>query len=80
METANDVLTWLRPILELGWPALVTLGIALLWRYHLKQQEFMFKAYRELQAEYIQTLREVAGLRAALPQIAPLVRPPVSET
>lgn len=80
MESTNDFLTWLRPILELGWPALVTLGIALLWRYHVKQQEFMFKVYRELQGEYVQTLREVAGLRAALPQAAPLVRPPVVET
>lgn len=80
METANDVLTWLRPILELGWPALVTLGMALLWRYHVHQHEFMFNAYRALQDEYIQTLREVAGLRAALPQAAPLQRPPVVET
>ena len=61
----------LRTVLELGWPAIVMLAVTLLWRHHVAETRAWRGEYIELQREYVGALREVAGLRAALPPRPP---------
>lgn len=68
-------LTTLRTILELGWPAIVMIAILLLWRHHVGEQRAWRDEYVKLQTEYVQALREVAGLRTNLAPVRPPTLP-----
>lgn len=61
----------LRTMLELGWPAIVMIMIALLWRHHVKVANDWKLEYIALQREYIGALREVANLKQPLRPVAP---------
>jgi hypothetical protein len=61
----------LRTMLELGWPAIVMIMIALLWRHHVRASSDWRIEYIALQREYISALREVAGLEKPLRPVAP---------
>lgn len=52
----DELLTGIRQVLELGWPAIVLIMLWLIWT-----------DYRKQVAARIEDLREIAGLRASLP-------------
>lgn len=64
----GEVLTGLRTILELGWPAIVLVGWWIIWQKHNQRTD-----------QYISDLREIAGLKASLrplPPDVPTIAPP----
>lgn len=81
-----DLLSSLEKILQLGWPAIVTLACWMLWRVNQQlvqqletlsagQAEKLFSAYVKLQEEYVDALREIAGLRTSKTPLAAGPRP-----
>lgn len=61
----GDLLTAVRGFLEMGWPAIVLGACWVLWR-----------AYQVRTDQYIEALREIAGLKAQLPRVDALSAQP----
>lgn len=68
----SDLLVTLKSILEMGWPAIVLIELWLVWRDSRQERTSAREAYSGLMKEYIETLKEVAGMRNTLSPVNPL--------
>lgn len=81
-----DLLSTLEKILQLGWPGIVAIACWMLWRTNQQlvqqvetlsaaQADRLFTAYVKVQEEYVDALREIAGLRTSKTPLAAAPRP-----
>ncbi len=70
----EELITIVRNILEMGWPAIVLIQLYVIWMDSRQQRKVDFEAYERITREYIDALREVAGLRTGTMPLPP--RPP----
>lgn len=59
----EDVVNFLRPILEMGWPAIVLIQAWMIWR-----------EYKAITREYIDTLKDIAETKNNLAKVEQIVK------
>lgn len=59
----EDVVNFLRPILEMGWPAIVLIQAWMIWQ-----------EYKAITREYIDTLKDIAETKNNLAKVEQIVK------